>query len=93
MKRDASKLELGPDAISEQITATRSHNLGEVQEVKVIRHHDGIATTLANYKCTERLFTFHDSLHDYCSYGHMGGIFKVLDCLTDRRRIHYDRES
>lgn len=35
MKRNASKLELGSDAISEQITATRSHNLGEVQEVKV----------------------------------------------------------
>ncbi|PCH07908.1 Amino acid/polyamine transporter I [Penicillium occitanis (nom. inval.)] len=34
MKRNASKLELGPDSISEQITATKSHNLGEVQEVK-----------------------------------------------------------
>lgn len=35
MKSNASKLELGPNAIAEQITATKSHNLGEVQEVKV----------------------------------------------------------
>jgi hypothetical protein len=82
MKRNASKLELGPDSISEQITATKSHNLGEVQEVKVGMHHHGIATTLVDIKCIERVFTLHDFLYDYCSYGYMGGIFKVHDCLA-----------
>lgn len=76
MKSNESKLELGPDGIPEQITATRSH-VGEVQEVKVYRYNHGIATTLVDIKCLERLFTFHDSLHDYCSDGYMGGIFKV----------------
>ncbi|EEA25937.1 hypothetical protein TMatcc_005813 [Talaromyces marneffei ATCC 18224] len=34
MTSNASKLELGPDATSEQVTPTRSHSLGEMQEVK-----------------------------------------------------------
>lgn len=47
MTRNASKIELGPDAISEQITAIKSHNQGEIQEVKVGRHSYGIATALS----------------------------------------------
>jgi hypothetical protein len=46
MTRNASKIELGP-AISEQITAIKSHNQGEIQEVKVGRHSYGIATVLS----------------------------------------------
>lgn len=44
MKRIASELELGPDVMSEQITATRSYSLGEVQELKVGGYNYDIAT-------------------------------------------------
>lgn len=77
MTSNASKLELGPDATSEQVTPTRSHSLGEMQEVKVGRHDHGIVTSLADIMCTERIFTFHDSLHDDCSYGYVGVVVEV----------------